>query len=205
MQNAAPAACIQCGAATGALVSLRARPSEGGAAVSRYFILFGVATSVAWLAAAGRAPAQEPPALPEGVTHVALPPGEVRLEYVVRGGKPLLRISAGEAVIETRTVFLGDAKAVLQVEATKKGMRYRAKGDKGEDGFFLKGADIYHPGSRIGVRPSLQLAEADPPGTYIITPAVMTVDELKAGSIYVTTPSIIFDGGPALAKEKPKP
>ena len=120
--------------------------------------------------------------LPEGVIHVALPPGAIKMEYTVKNGKPLLRLTAGKAVIEARTVFLGDGKAATQFEATKEGIHWPSA--KGEKGFVVDGEITHEPGSTIGVLG----------GDYL------TVDQLKPGSVYVTTPSIKFDFRPA-----PKP
>jgi hypothetical protein len=127
---------------------------------------------------------QEQPALADGVIHVALPPGKVRMENIVRGGKPLLRLTVGKTVIETRTLFLGDSKGVQQFEAIKEGMHWvPAKGGKG---FVIDGVDAREPGSTIAVEDYLK------------------VENLKAGSLYVTTPSINFLWG-AAAKPKGNP
>ena len=57
--------------------------------------------------------------LPEGVIHVALPPGTIHLERVFnKKGEPLLRVSVGEMVIEARHVFIGDGKAATEYEGT---------------------------------------------------------------------------------------
>ncbi|SRR5579884_1760076 len=128
-------------------------------------------------------PAEENLDLPEGVIHVALPPGAIKLERILKKGKPILRLTAGKAIVEARSVFLGDGKAATQFEATKEGIHWPSA--KGEKGFVTDGEIIHEPGSTIGVLG----------GDYL------TVDQLKPGSVYVTTPSIKFDFQPAT---KPK-
>ena len=125
--------------------------------------------------------AQERPPLPDGVIHIALPPGPVRMENIVRNGKPLLRVSVGKTVIETRTLFLGDAKGAQQIEAIKEGMDWVPA--KGGRGVAIDGVDMHGRGDTIGAEDFL------------------TLDKLKAGSVYVTTPTIKFLWGPAA---KPK-
>ncbi len=123
--------------------------------------------------------------VPDGVTHVALPPGDLRLENFVRNGKPVLRLTVGKTVIETRTIFLGDGKGATVYEATKEGAHWVPP--EGGKGFVVDGAQIFASGSTIG-EPS---------------PNFITVQKLKPGSVYVTTPSIKFQWGPE-AKAKPK-
>jgi hypothetical protein len=142
---------------------------------------------IVWCAVAATTapgPTEEYLDLPEGVIHVALPPGKMKMEYTIKKEKPLLRVSAGKAVIEARTIFLGDGKAATQFEATKEGIHWPSA--KGEKGFVIDGEWTNEPGSTIG-------ATAE---NYI------TVDQLKSGSVYVTTPSIKFEFKPAA---KPKP
>ena len=130
--------------------------------------------------------AQEGLVLPDGVTHVALPPGELRMENVVRNGKPLLRLTVGKTVIETRTIFLGNGKGATHYEAIKEGMHWVPP--EGGKGFVVDGVQTFEPGNTIG-EPS---------------PNFIRVQNLKPGSIYITTQSIKFEFGPG-AKAKPKP
>ena len=60
---------------------------------------------------------------------------------------------------------------------------------KGEQGFIVGGVTTYSPGSTLGV----------------LNGDFLTVDQLKAGSIYVTTPSLKFEFDPPPVKKKPKP
>jgi hypothetical protein len=122
--------------------------------------------------------------LPEGVIHVALPPGAMKLEYTVKGDKPLLRVSAGKAVIVARNVFLGDGKSATEFEATRRGIHWPYP--DGRPGSVVGVDIIYEPGSTIGV----------------LGGAYLSVKQLKPGSVYITTPSIKFDFRPAA---KPKP
>jgi hypothetical protein len=126
-------------------------------------------------AAITRLSAQERPALPDGVIHVALPPGPVRLENITRNKKPLLRLTAGKLVIETNRLFLGDFKGAQEIEATKLGMNWVTA--KGRQPFYIDGVDTHEPGSTTG---------AD---DYQI------IAQLKPGSLLVTTPSIKFVWG----------
>jgi hypothetical protein len=123
--------------------------------------------------------AQEGLDLPDGVIHIALPPGEVKWEYTIKKAKPFLRLSAGKAVIEAQCVFYGDGKAATRFEATNEGIHWPSS--KGKKGFVLDGTMIEEPGSIISVQE----------GNYF------TVDQLKPGSLYVTTPSITFRFGRA--------
>src|SRR5262249_28751383 len=105
------------------------------------------------------------------------------LERVVRKGNPLLRISVGRNVIQARTIFLGDYKGASQYEAINEGVHHvPPKGGRG----FISDPGWSAEGSSIGAEDFL------------------TLDKLKAGSVFVTTPSIQFLWGPA-AKPKGKP
>jgi hypothetical protein len=121
---------------------------------------------------------QEPLVLPEGVTHVALPPGTIRLENIMKDGKHLLRLTVDKLVIHGRAFFLGDGKNALQVEATKEGMHWARPG--GRKGFVIDGTDTHEPGSIIGAQGGLY----------------WKVGQLKPGSVYLTTPSIKFEFKP---------
>ena len=87
--------------------------------------------------------------LPDGVIHVSLPPGEVRMENIVRKGKYLIRLNVDKTVIEARTMFLGDSKGATHFESTKEGIHWLpASGGKG----FLFGngsVSSREPGSTI--------------------------------------------------------
>ena len=118
---------------------------------------------------------QEPLNLPKGVIHVALPPGEFRMEHIMKDGKPLVRVSVGKTVIDAQVVYLGDGKHATVFEATKEGTLWKRPNGKGF--VFGGGVGTYEPGTRIGVLG----------GHYY------RVEQLKAGSIYLTTPSILID------------
>ncbi len=95
-----------------------------------------------------------------------------------------MRVTFGKTVIEAKNIFLGDAKGVQQFEAIKEGMHWvPAKGGKG---FVIGGVHKHEPGSSIAVEDYLK------------------VENLKAGSLYVTTPSVKFLWG-ADAKPIGKP
>ena len=114
--------------------------------------------------------------LPEGVIHVALPPGEVRMENIVRNGKPLIRVTVDKTVIEARSMFFGNAKGATHYEAIKEGIHWApASGGKGG---VIDGVKFIVPGNTIG----------DPDFHHL--------EKLKAGSLFMTTPSIRFLFGP---------
>jgi hypothetical protein len=116
--------------------------------------------------------AQEALSLPDGVTHIVLPPGTLQVKRVFKGGKPLLRLNVGKTVIHARSLFLGDGKHATKFEAVKGGIQ-RARGKKSD---VFDGDIIYDPGDTIEVLG----------GGYV------KVDQLKPGSVYLTTPSIKF-------------
>src|SRR5262245_37336647 len=62
--------------------------------------------------------------LPEGVTHVALAPGEVQWENVRTKGGMILRVTAGKTAVEGRRLFYGDGKLAVEIAATAEGMHF---------------------------------------------------------------------------------
>jgi hypothetical protein len=113
--------------------------------------------------------------LPEGVIHVAMPAGTSRRENIVRDGKPLIRLTVGKAVIEAKSIFLGDAKGATQYEAIEEGMHWvPAKGGKG----------VVTNGS-----------VTEEPGTSTNDEDFVPLHRLRAGSLFITTPSHIFRWG----------
>jgi hypothetical protein len=115
--------------------------------------------------------AQDASKLPDGVIHVALPPGVVTMENVIRDGKPILRLSVDKTIVEAKTIFMGDFKGALEYEATTDGINWKRPSGKGN----LMGVKmIEQPGSTSGAEEFL------------------TINRLKAGSVYVTTPSLKF-------------
>jgi hypothetical protein len=121
---------------------------------------------------------QEAPALPEGVTHVALPPGTLEMRHILKDGKPLLRLYVGKTVIHGRDLYLGDGKLATKYEAKKEGVHWA--GPSGRKGFVFGSGFTHEPGSTIGVEG----------GHY------WKVEQLKPGSVYVTTPSVKFEFKP---------
>jgi hypothetical protein len=91
-----------------------------------------------------------------------------------------LRITVGKTVIVAQTVFFGDGKCATEYEARKDGIHWLSPKDR--TGFTVTGDIIDHAGGTTSVAF----------GEYL------TVDKLKPGSIYVTTPSIKcqFDAAP---------
>ena len=90
---------------------------------------------------------QQWPKLPEGIIHVQLPPGQLRIDNIIRDDKPILRVTVGKTVIETRSLFLGNDKGATQYEATKEGLHWvRGIGGKGN---IVGIAIIQEPGSAI--------------------------------------------------------
>ena len=105
------------------------------------------------------------------------------MEYTVKNKKPLLRISSGKTVVVARSVFLGDGKAATEFVALKDGIMW-ANTD-GSMGVVIDGKIEHGVGTTIGAEDFI------------------TVDKLKPGSVYVTTPSIKFMFGPAPKPKKP--
>jgi hypothetical protein len=137
-----------------------------------------VVVTAAWVLAAAICSGQEAPNLPEGVTHVALPRGTVKLKRITRNGKPLLRLTAGELVIHARGLYLGDGKHAIKYEATKKGIRWvRAGGKKG---------------SVVGV----EVMEGSGELFGVWDDDAWMVERLKPGSVYLTSPSIKIEFKP---------
>jgi hypothetical protein len=97
------------------------------------------------------------------------------MERVVKKGKLILRLTVGKTIVEARTLFLGDGKNATQFEAIKEGIHWASP--RGEKGFVTDGVITHEPGSTIGVEG----------GRFI------SVDHLKPGNVYVTTPSIKFE------------
>ena len=126
--------------------------------------------------AEAKAKEQVSPNLPDGVTHVALPAGEVRKENLLRKGKPTIRLTVGRTVIEARSIFLGDAKGATHFEAIKEGVHWAPA--SGRKGVVMDGISIDEPGSTI------EDADFHP------------LEKLKSGSLYITTPGIRFRFGP---------
>ena len=128
--------------------------------------------------------------LPEGVTHVALPPGAVQWENVRTKGGMILRMTAGKTVVEGRRLFFGDGKLAIEITATAEGMHFvqwtgwkglgesRSSGNMNfsvKHGILIDGQHVDEPGVIWCVEPN-----GPKPG------------ELKAGSVYITSPSIKF-------------
>lgn len=146
----------------------------------RHVTVLMLAATVCALAAA-RAPAQKPSQLPADVTLIVLPPGGLRIERVFRDNQPLVRLSVGKTIVEARALFLGDGKGALQVEALKEGMHW---------------VPVEVPPGQNGRGTVVRAVQTYKPGTVIGAEAFLTVDQLRAGSVYVMTPSINFEFGP---------
>jgi hypothetical protein len=130
---------------------------------------------------------QEQPKLPAGVTRVTLPPGIVTLEYVAvkepAKGRPTLRLTVGKTVLQGERIYLGDGKVAQLFEATEEGIHWAlTTGKKG----FVENTHIWHPGSGIDLGKDY-----------------WTVNGLKPGSVYVTTPSIKFEYEELKGEPKP--
>jgi hypothetical protein len=151
---------------------------------TRVFTGSVVVASLVWFASGVVAQEKERLKLSEGVIHVQLPPGEVRMENIARFGKTLIQLSVGKTVIEAKTMFLGDPKGATRFESTKEGIHWTpASGGKGFT-FGNGSASVREPATTIG------------------DPDFYTLDKLKPGSVFVTTPSIRFVFGQAA---KPRP
>ena len=119
--------------------------------------------------------------LPAGVIHVTLPPGDIKIEYTVKDKKPLLRITVGQTVIVAHTVFFGDGKNAKQMSAAEDGIHRVSPG----------GGDIVTDGS-------IEWSG----GTHTFVGGYISVDQLKRGSVYLTTPTVKFKFQPEPKPEK---
>jgi hypothetical protein len=114
--------------------------------------------------------------LPAGVIHVALPPGDMKIEYTVKDKKPLLRITVGRTVVIAKAVFFGDGKSAKQMSAAEDGIHWvdaAGGGDVVTNGSITEGTG----------------------GTHTFVGGYLPVNQLKSGSVYLTTPSVLFKFG----------
>ena len=119
------------------------------------------------------------PKLPDGVIHVRLPPGTFNLKPVKLNDKVFIRITVGKTIIETQKFYFGDRWGCMQFEVVKDEIHWWA-------------------GTLAG--------KTTPPGsTSYMAAEYVTVDQLKPGSLLVTSPSFDFRWGKdAIRKDLPK-
>lgn len=133
--------------------------------------------------------------LPEGVTHVALPPGEVQWENVRTKGGMILRVTVGKTVAEGKRLFYGDGKLAVEIKATAEGMHFvQWTGWKGTQS---------SGNMDFSVRPGILIdgQHVDEPGAiWYVDPNGPKPGDLKPGSVYITTPSIKFERQAALKR-----
>jgi hypothetical protein len=114
------------------------------------------------------------PNLPDGVIHVRLPPGTFDMKPIKLNGKPMIRILVGKTIIETERFFFGDRWGCEQFEAI---------------------GDIIHwmpPKGGMGDRLAGMSKE---PGAGYFSQSYVPLDQLKSGSLLVTSPSFVFRWG----------
>ena len=120
------------------------------------------------------------PKLPDGVIHVKLPPGTFDLKPVKVNGKLLMRITVGKTIIETQKFYLGYRWGCTPYEVIK---------------------DEIH--CWIG---TLAGMTAEPGSSTFMERDYVRVDQLKPGSLLVTSPSFVYRWGKdAIGKEKQAP
>ena len=112
------------------------------------------------------------PKLPDGVTYVKLPPGSLRMEFINRHGAGVVRVSVDKMFVEARTLFLGDGKGVMRFDARQDGIEWALSDDRkipvGSHTLNEAGSELWGQA------------------------AANTIEKLKGGSIYLTTPSLHF-------------
>src|SRR5687768_8655060 len=82
------------------------------------FLTVGLLAGVAFAA-----PSPTPKEPKEKVKQVMLPAGPVKMETVKTKGGRVVRITAGNVVVEGERLFYGDGKVAAEIVATEKGMR----------------------------------------------------------------------------------
>ena len=100
--------------------------------------------------------AQDGPNLPDGVIHVALPKGQVRMQ-TTRDDKPIYIVRAGETEIETRAFFFGDGKGAGSWDAAKEG---------------AGNSYVHGVGSTLGYQNFLPVDKLNAGSLYITTPSI---------------------------------
>ena len=114
--------------------------------------------------------------VPEGIVHLRLPRGTVKMENVLREGKPVIRLSVKETVLEASFFFFGNEKGAIQFVAFDDGVYIvPPKGDKVQ---ICDGVWTNQPGSKIGATEFFNL------------------DQLAKGNVFVSSPSIVLELGP---------
>ena len=114
------------------------------------------------------------PKLPAGVIHVKLPPGTLELKPVKLNGKTMIRITVGKTMIETQKFYWGDRWGCTEFEAID---------------------DIIHQVPPKGGMGNSLTGMSQGPGVGWFSRSYIALDQLKPGSLLVTTPSIVFRWG----------
>jgi hypothetical protein len=143
-------------------------------------------------------PAGQQIELPEGVTHVALPPGAVQWENVRAKDGMILRVTAGKTTVEGKRLYYGDGKLAVEIAATAEGMHFvQWTGWKGPGKQRISG------NMNFSVKHGIVIdgEHVDEPGViWCVEPNGPKPGELKPGSVYITTPSIKFEREAALKR-----
>src|SRR5437763_9230808 len=59
-------------------------------------------------------------------TRISVPAGPVKVENVRTKAGMVVRVTAGKVVVEGKSLFLGDGKVAMEIEATEGGMRFHS-------------------------------------------------------------------------------
>jgi hypothetical protein len=114
------------------------------------------------------------PVLPEGVIHIKLPPGVLEIKPTKVNGKSMIRITAGKSLIETSKFYLGDRWGCTQFEIA---------------------GDVIHWIPPKGGMGDTLAGMVKQPGTAYYSQSFVALDQLKAGSVLLTSPSFVFRWG----------
>jgi hypothetical protein len=124
------------------------------------------------------------------VRRIPLPPGVVKWENVRTKDGMIVRVTAGQVVVEGKHLFYGDGKVAMEVEAMDKGMQFlRVVGSGGWS----------ESSGTLGVRKGFVIdgtRTEGPRAVWFLDADHLKADELKPGSIYLITPSVKFEYKP---------
>jgi hypothetical protein len=124
-------------------------------------------------------PVPAEPDVPAGVVKVTVPAGTVTWNWIGpkerASGRPTLRFTVGQTVVQADRIFIGDGKMATLYEATEEGIHWASP--TGRKGFIFHHTMVWENGS----------------GSIDVGNNYWTPDQLKPGSVYVVTRSIKFD------------
>jgi hypothetical protein len=134
------------------------------------------------------------------VKTIKLPPGDVKWENVKTKDGMIIRVTCGKNTTEGKCLFYGDGKVAIKVVATDEGME------------FVHAWGMEGPGESSGSLDGdgkwfvINGSQTDKPGMiWLLEPDAPTAGDLKAGNVYIVTPSIKFERKARPDKRKKSP